>query len=449
MTISSSPDLGPLHLRQAHNSIQQTLHSFAQKRSQGYWNPQLMGAIRPELQKLKGLLEKIEQKVFKIAVFGLVSQGKSALINALVGQKILTTGPLHGVTPWPQSLRWRETEKVKLDLIDTPGLDEIDGQHRAEMARQVAQEADLILFVVAGDVTQRDYQALRELRQHCKPLLLVFNKIDLYPPQDREVICQQLQALGSEAESLPLFTAEDIVCVAAQPQPVPVRLDYPDRPSEEVWETPPPIIEPLRQKILTILNREGQSLLALNALLQARGAENQIAQKILTLQDNEANNLINRYAQYKALAIAVNPIVVLDLLGGLLTDLFLVRALTRLYGLPITSLEIGRLGRKILTGSGGLILAELLSTLILGWQKTVQILETPGNLSRYGAGALLQATVAGYGSYAIGQATQQHLQQGLGWGPWGINRTIQEILAQVNQETLIHHLPIESLYAEK
>jgi len=39
-------------------------------------------------------------------------------------------------------------------------LDEIEGQARAQMARDVVRQADLILFVVAGDITRTEYQAL-------------------------------------------------------------------------------------------------------------------------------------------------------------------------------------------------------------------------------------------------------------------------------------------------
>ena len=98
--------------------------------------------------------------MIRVAAFGLVSRGKSSVVNALVGQKVLTTGPLHGVTRWPRSVRWTPaTGKIQIELIDTPGLDEIEGEARANMAREVAKSADLILFIVAGDITRTEYEA--------------------------------------------------------------------------------------------------------------------------------------------------------------------------------------------------------------------------------------------------------------------------------------------------
>lgn len=434
--------LGHLHLQQARASVQQALNWFASARR--HWNyppePALQAAVRPQLQSLKAALAKIEQKLFTIAVFGLVSQGKSALINALVGEKRLATGPLHGVTAWPQSLRWGQGEKLTLDLIDTPGLDEIDGQRREDMAQQVAQQADLILFVVSGDITQREWRAIRELRDYGKPMLLVFNKIDLYPDQDRQTLYQKLQALAPPGESRPLFDPDDIICVAADPQPQLTRLEYPDRPPEEQWLAPPPLIEPLREKILAILNREGLSLLALNALIQTRQAEAEIAQKTLELREEQADALIWKYAQYKALAVAVNPVPLLDVIGALTADLFLIRALARLYGLPMTSFEAGRLWRKILFGAGGVLLAEWLGGLVWGLDKTAGWLESPGNLSRYLGSAFLQAGAAGYSAYGVGQAAKVYLQQGASWGPLGASAVITGILQEMERDTLTARL---------
>jgi predicted GTPase len=119
-------------------------------------------------------------------------------------------------------VRWTPgTEgKVQVELIDTPGLDEIQGESRAQMAREVASQADLILFVVAGDITRTEYQALCELRQNQKPIILVFNKIDLYPDQDREAIYRQLQQLGTgspkDRRLQKTLTEDEIVMVAGR-----------------------------------------------------------------------------------------------------------------------------------------------------------------------------------------------------------------------------------------
>ncbi len=411
---------------------------------------ELQAALRNELEVLKSALDKLDQSVIRIATFGLVSRGKSAVLNALLGQKVLQTGPLHGVTQWPRSVRWTPStnSKVQVELIDTPGLDEIEGETRAQMAREVASQADLILFVVAGDITRTEYQALCELRQAHKPLILVFNKIDLYPEKDREAIYQQLQQLGTgspkDRRLQKILSEDEIVMVAAEPAPMEVRVEWPDGQVTYEWETPPPQVDELKQKILKILNREGRSLLALNALFQARNAEANIAQKTLDLRRSEAEDLIWRFTKYKALAVALNPIGVLDVLGGAVADLALIRSLSRMYGLPMTSYEAGKLWRKIVVSSGGLLLGEMGSSALLGLGKSASAVATgvdsASGLTAYAGAAIAQAGIAGYGAYAVGQAAQVYLEQGCSWGELGPSTVIQDILNQVEPDTILYRL---------
>jgi small GTP-binding protein len=434
------------HLTKARASLQQAISWYSSFRR--HWNyppnPELQAAVRDDLQNLKSALEKLDQQVIKIAAFGLVSRGKSAVINALLGQKVLTTGPLHGVTKWPKSIRWNPpTGKVQIEFIDTPGLDEIEGETRAQMAKVVARQSDLILFVVAGDITRTEYQALLELQKSHKPLILVFNKIDLYPEIDRQKICQQLQQLSKETKQ-PLFSPDEIVMVAAQPQSLPVRVEWEDGQVTQEWEDSPPQIDALREKILTILNREGRSLLALNSLTQAKEAQINIAQKTVELRAEEAERIIWQYAKYKALIVAINPIVFFDLLGGTIADLTMIRTLARLYGLPITSYEAGKLWRKIIHSLGGLLLTEIISLLILGLTKTGaaigSILENPVSFTGYATAALTQGSIAGYGSYLVGKAAQEYLAKGCTWGALGADTVIQEICQEVDSHTIIYQL---------
>ncbi len=440
------------HLNRTRATLRQALSWYSNLRRHQNYLPdvELQAALRNELEVLKSTLDKLDQGVIRIAAFGLVSRGKSAVVNALLGQKILQTGPLHGVTQWPRSVRWTPStdSKVQVELIDTPGLDEIQGEARAQMARDVASQADLILFVVAGDITRTEYQALCELRQAQKPLILVFNKIDLYPEKDREAIYRQLQQLGTgsprDRRLQKMLSEDEIVMVAAEPAPLEVRVEWPDGQVTYEWETPPPQVDELRQKILNILNREGRSLLSLNALFQARNAESSIAKKTLELRKAEAEDLIWRFTKYKALAVALNPIGVVDVLGGTIADLALIRSLSRLYGLPMTGYEAGMLWRKILVSSGGLLLGELGSSVLLGLGKSASAVATgvdsATGLTAYAGAAIAQAGIAGYGAYAVGHAAQVYLEQGCTWGPLGPSTVIQDILTHIEPDTILYRL---------
>lgn len=439
-----------VHIDRARSSLKQAINRYTHQlrlKRRSSEAVELQAALKTDLDRLSLSLDKLNSALFKIAVFGLVSRGKSAVVNGLLGQKLLQTGPLHGVTQYPRSVYWSAAGgQIQVELIDTPGLDEVGGELRAGMAREVAEQADLILFVISGDVTRTEYQALRELQAAHKPLLIVFNKVDLYPDEDRQTIYLKLKELFARQgdRDRPFFTAEDIVLIAAEPSPVEVRVEWADGRVSHEWESPPPQMEALKQKLLEILNHEGKSLLALNALRQAREAEESIARKTVRLHRADAEDLIWKYTKWKSIAVAANPIAVLDLLGGATTDLLMIRALARLYGLPMTRYEAGTLLKAILFSSGGLLIGELGSGLLLGAGKSAaavtSMFDSPSGLMAYGASAVAQATLAGYGSYRVGKAAQTYLEQGCTWGPQGANTVIHEILSQIDRDAVLYRL---------
>lgn len=469
-----APSGGERDRKRARASLRQALNRYSSLRRQDSKNAsaELQATLQTQLDQLKSNLDKLDEDVIRIAAFGLVSRGKSAVLNALLGEKILQTGPINGVTQWPRSLRWTPTlpadesgerRTALIDLIDTPGLDEVAGQVRGDMAKEVTRQADLIVFVVSGDLTRTEYDALCELRQVQKPLILVFNKIDLYTDAERKQIYENLRSLslGKEAwvksreetdssldfhlieeksttkaenSQMPIFDSafSEVVMVAAEPTSVPVRVEWGDGRVTHEWETPPPQIDELRQKILRIVSREGRSLLALNALVQARDAETTLASKTVKLRKAEAEDLIWQYAKYKALAVALNPVAFLDVLATAIADLALIRSLGQLYNLPITSYEAGQLWKTIMLSAGGMLLGELGSSALLGVGKF--------HLTSYAGTATAQGAIAAYGAYAVGKAAQIYLEKGCTWGPLGQDRIIQEILEGVDQDTVIYRL---------
>jgi uncharacterized protein (DUF697 family) len=240
---------------------------------------------------------------------------------------------------------------------------------------------------------------------------------------------------------------EDVVRVSAEPAPVQVRVEWPDGSVTHEWESPPPQVEELRALLVDIIQKEGKSLLALNALRQARETEQGIARKALKLNQEQAEELIWKFAKWKAIAVGVNPIAILDLAGGAVTDLVMIRNLAKLYGLPMTSFEAGKLLQAILWSSGSLLLGEVGSGLLLGAGKSASavgaMFDSVGGLMAYGSAAVAQGAIAGYGSYRVGKAAQAYLERGCTWGPDGPNTVIQDILSQVDEDTVMYRLQRE------
>ncbi|WP_458650497.1 DUF697 domain-containing protein [Sivoneniella epilithica] len=479
-SITSPADPQGVYLQRARVSLRQALNRYTAYFRAAKTRPveaSTQAQMKVDMDQLAIALNKLENHIARVAVFGLVSRGKSAVLNALLGKKVLPTGPLNGVTQTPHAIIWSPTPKdlallaspssplhpstppplhplanLQIELIDTPGLDEIDGQGRADMAQAIARQADLILFVVSGDITRTEYEALCDLRQAQKPILLVFNKVDLYPDQSRQEIYHSLQqfaakstARGGKSESLQRFlSANEIILVAAEPAPLQVRVEQPDGRMTYEWESPPVQIAALKQKILSILGKEGRSLMALNALVQVQQAESRLASNLVELHNTEAEALIWKFVRYKAIAVALNPIAVLDLVGGAVSDLAMIRALSELYGLPVTRHEAGKLWKTIILSSGSVMLTEIGSGLVLGMGKSAAAatsgVDSSSSLAVYAGAAIAQASLAGVGAYSVGRAVQVYLEQGCSWGPQGANIVIQDILKQLDTSTITYRI---------
>jgi GTPase len=68
--------------------------------------------LESDLEGLQQMLDKLEQQVVQIAVFGMVGRGKSSLLNALLGEEVFSTGPIHGVTRTSQSANWQVSREA-------------------------------------------------------------------------------------------------------------------------------------------------------------------------------------------------------------------------------------------------------------------------------------------------------------------------------------------------
>ena len=417
--------------------------------------------LEAEINHLAAMLDKLEQSVVQIAAFGMVGRGKSSVLNALLGQEVFATGPLHGVTRQIQTNTWqiksetlaksdRDILKIAIptvgnttiELIDTPGIDEIEGEAREALAHQVAQQVDLILFVIAGDMTKVEHQALSQLRSVGKPLLLVLNKIDRYPEADRLAIYHKIR----DERVKELISPAEIVMVAASPS-VKQAMRNADGSLRIKHLRGKPQIEALKLKIMEILHREGKSLLALNSMLSADAVNEKILQRKLAIREEAANQLIQRSVLTKAVAIALNPVTAVDLFTGAIIDVAMIISLSHLYGIPMTNQGAVSLLKKIALSMGGISASELLSSLGLSSLKGILGISLPLtggiSLAPFISVAIAQAAVAGVSAYSIGQITKTYLANGASWGPEGPKIVVQRILDSIDETSILNRLKAE------
>jgi hypothetical protein len=443
-----------LNYRRAQDALRDLVHRLD-------LSPREQAGLEGALQSLTGLMDKLEHTVVHIAVFGLVGRGKSSLLNALLGQEVFETGPTHGVTQTVESVSWSVSREAvagdapdvlrvslksignsRIELIDTPGLDEVGGAEREALAKRIAEQVDLILFVIAGDISRVEYEALKTLRQASKPIVLVFNKTDQYPDADRQAIYKTLR----DTRLKDLISPDEIVMAAASPLRVRA---MPQEDGQVAYETVrgQPQVEALKLKILDILHREGKALIALNTLMYAEAVSEEILERKRQICDRIADDTLWNAVMIKALAIALNPITVADLFSGAIIDVALILTLSRLYGLPMTQTGAIKLLRQIAFSLGGISLSELVVTLGLSSLKGVLGVSTVATgglaLAPYIPIALTQAAVAGVFTYSTGQITKTYLMNGASWGPDGPKAVVQNILDNLDEASILNRIKDE------
>lgn len=383
-------------------------------------------ALAEDYQQLQLLLEKIEHGHIHIAVFGRVSVGKSALLNALLGEQQFSTSPLHGETTHAAHARWREYDAGGVFLIDTPGINEIAGEERERLAHDVASRCDLVLFVVDGDITDTEIKALRQAKGAAQRLLLVLNKIDRYSKAERELLLKVLRE-----RTAGLIHPQDIITAAAQPAERIVILVDAEGNETETRRQPAPEVTALRERIWDILKAEGKTMAALNAGLFAGRFSDRLTREVIAVRRDLAEQIVRNYCLAKGVAVALNPVPIADILAAMATDAAMIVHLSRVYGLPISRGEAGSLLKTIFTQLAFLMGTVWAMNLVASALKGVSL-----GLSTL-VTAAAQGAVAWYGTYVVGRAAEQYFAQGKSWGEGGPKRVVQDILDSLDRESLL------------
>ncbi len=413
--------------------------------------------LESEIAELTNLLAKLDRSVFQVAVFGMVGRGKSSLLNALIGKEIFQTGALHGVTRASQQVVWEinnwqdefdldkdtpATLKESIEFIDTPGIDEVQGQERQLIAEEIALQVDLILFIIAGDITELELQTLSQLRAAGKPILLVFNKVDRFPDLDKLAIYAKIR----DERVKEIISPNEIIMVAAAP--VAIRAAKREDGSMGVsYQPSQPQVDELKWRIVEILQREGKSLAALNAMLAADRIQKQTIDRKMDRRDEAANDMIWQFVMTKAIAVAINPITAADLITGAAIDITMIIRLSKFYKIPMTRSGAMQLLQSIAMGMGGLTVSELAVKLGLSGIKSLFAVLAPATggmtIAPYTAVALTQASIAGVSTYAIGQVTKTYLAQGASWGDNSPKSVINRILETIDEHSIVDRIKQE------
>ncbi|HOE34706.1 MAG: dynamin [Chloroflexi bacterium] len=156
---------------------------------------------REALDALENAARQLDE-LFLLVVVGEFNSGKSALINALLGERILR----EGVTPTTARVtlvRWGEKpgEQIvddgfaiftypldllkEINIVDSPGTNAIIRQHEI-LTNEYVPRSDLVLFTTSADrpLTESERLFLEKILSWGKKIVLVVNKADILENQE-------------------------------------------------------------------------------------------------------------------------------------------------------------------------------------------------------------------------------------------------------------------------
>ena len=126
---------------------------------------------------------RAQSRQLYVALFGDISAGKSALMQALSGQAT-RSDVLGGTTREVRHAQVLLDDGLQLDLADVPGTNEVHGEEWGALAHGEAARAHALVYLSDGEPTRAQDAAIRRIGRFGKPLLLALNKADRYSHQE-------------------------------------------------------------------------------------------------------------------------------------------------------------------------------------------------------------------------------------------------------------------------
>ena len=172
----------------------------------------LLRTLEPLKRELALLIKssdngRVLSEGIETVILGKPNAGKSSLLNVLVGEERAIVTDIAGTTRDTLKEQIR-LEDLSLHIIDTAGIrntEDVVERIGVEKARNAAQEADLIIYVVDGScpLDENDEEILNFIENRKAVVLL--NKTDLFP-----VVTEETLELRTRHRIIPISAKEGI-----------------------------------------------------------------------------------------------------------------------------------------------------------------------------------------------------------------------------------------------
>lgn len=284
-------------------------------------------------RELAELARRREAGRLYLCLMGEVSTGKSTLVRALVPGSAVEVGVEGGTTREIRHYRWTTPGGDEVLLADVPGTG--DEAVMSDAAMEEAVRAHVVVYVSDGDLSRSQYEDLEALAALGKPLVLALNKADHYEQDALETLVARLRARLDEAGAGP---GAEVATVSARGA---ARLREVEGGGGRELETPD--VSALRRAIQRQVDRSPEALEASRDTAVFRLVAHRLEAAEAARRDAEAAGIVRGYTRKAVIGAlaAVTPGMDVVIQGALGTGM--VRGLCRVYQVPASDIEIGRL----------------------------------------------------------------------------------------------------------
>ncbi|MBD1910967.1 MULTISPECIES: DUF697 domain-containing protein [unclassified Leptolyngbya] len=329
--------------------------------------------VLPGLQeRLTALQTELERQNLRVAIAGSRASGKTTLLNYLQQQGI----PQPTETPRPIELFDLATDAVSSELVS----------------------ADLVLFLITGDLTDSDLALLKQLQQQHYRVVLAFNKQDQYLPDERPLILQQIRE-----RALGVVSVQDVVAIAAAPAPFKVRQHQANGTISERLEQPQPELASLLERLEAIVTVDAPRLVLATTDRQARHLKDEIKAEVNRIRRDRALPVIEQAQWIAATAAFASPVPSLDLLATASINAQLVMDLGSMYQQKVSLEQAKNAASTLAEAMVKLGLVELTSQAITPLLKSHAL--------TFVAGGALQGVSAAYLTRMAGLSLIEYFQE--------------------------------------
>jgi small GTP-binding protein len=188
------------------------------------------GASDADQHALTTSIRQLEE-IFLLVVVGEFNSGKSAFINALVGDTVLqegvtpTTAQIHLLKNGDKAAPPSTTGGIRIitapsdlledvHIVDTPGTNAIIREHE-RLTTDFIPRADVVLFVTSAErpFTETERVFIASIRDWGKKIVIIINKVDIF---ERYEDLEEVRAFVAEAARSLLGITPEILSVSAR-----------------------------------------------------------------------------------------------------------------------------------------------------------------------------------------------------------------------------------------